>query len=97
MRGLGSNSSTVDFGEPQPRKMMNAGFNIKTINLGFYDDFFWSASISAYAITATGGSSSYQLSSEVYAYFDSASSQILVPPSMYTKFITDIVTASGGT
>jgi len=56
---MGSNSSTVDFGAPQPSKMMNAGFNVKAINLGFYDDFFWSASISAYAITATGGSSSY--------------------------------------
>ena len=59
MTGLGSNTSSVDFGKPQPSKMVNAGFNISPINLGFYDDFFWSSSILAYSLGVTGGSNAF--------------------------------------
>lgn len=43
MRGLNGNLSTIDIGDPILSSMKNSSSN-GSINIGLYNDFFWSTS-----------------------------------------------------
>lgn len=86
MRGLNGKSSSIDIGEPVLSNMKGSS-NKGAINLGLYNDFFWSTSTQGYALNKTSGNQSFGFSSPQYTIFDSGSAQILLPSSMYESFI----------
>lgn len=74
-------SSIVDFGEPDEDRVLDGAINSSTtVTLGFNDDFFWSTSMQAMAF---GGNRSYALDGAPYTIFDTGTSHMMVPQSLF--------------
>lgn len=95
MRGQQGSSSTFDIGAPIESYMKNSSAN-GSINLGLYNDFFWSTSTQGFALNNTLDSqSSFAFTSPQYTIFDSGTSQILLPSSIFQTFTKEVLKANG--
>jgi hypothetical protein len=94
MTGYTGNTSTIDFGTPLASKMKNSS-SIGKISLAMNNDFFWSVNVQAFAAGTNKTNTSYAFTSSIYSIFDSGTSQILVPSSVFTSLIETLVVANG--
>jgi hypothetical protein len=62
MRGLKGQSSTFDIGAPLISNMKNSSSK-GAVNLGLYNDFFWSTSTQGFALNDTRGNQAYSFTS----------------------------------
>lgn len=73
MRGLTGSTSTIDVGQPILANMKGQS-TAGAVNIGLYNDFFWSTSTQGYALNNTQGNQSFAFSSPQYTIFDSGAS-----------------------
>jgi hypothetical protein len=65
------------------------------VNLTLGNDFFWSINVQAFSAGDNSTNKSYAFSSSYYSIFDSGTSHIIVPPSVFTGLIQALVIANG--
>lgn len=78
-------SSIVDFGKPRPDRV--EGENLSpdtTVYFGFNDDFFWSTSMQAMGF---GDNSSFALDGAPYTIFDTGTSHMMIPQSLFQPIV----------
>ena len=95
MRGYEGEQSSIDFGSPEPLKMMgNSTLGIRSFRMN--DDFFWSTYIQGVGLGVDPQTQSFSFdSNRTYTIFDNGASYIFLPPSVYPKLLTAILIAFG--
>jgi hypothetical protein len=77
MNGFDADSSYVDFGAPNYSRTKTND----EVTIEFFKDFFWSNQMQAVAMN--GIANGYAVGSLPYTIFDSGTSQIVLPPSIF--------------
>lgn len=96
MTGYQGNTSSIDFGNQVTAKMKNET-NIFNASLPINNDFFWSINVQAFAVgnNSNATNSSFAFKQSYYSFFDSGTSHIIVPPSVFSGLIKQLLIANG--
>ena len=91
MDGSGQ-SAAIDFGLPDVSRMQ---FNRYNATLAVKNDFFGSINVQAFAVSNGEDVDEFAFKPDFYSYFDSGTSKILVPPTVYPGLIKMLLDANG--
>lgn len=91
MNGMDADGSFVDFGAPLARRVQGGDLQ-SMVYMPFYEDFFWSV---PWQGVAFGGVDNAYSADGAYTIFDTGTSHVFLPPSMFEPFIMEMLKVAG--
>jgi hypothetical protein len=91
MNGMDEDVSHIDFGAPIASRIQG-GTRDSLIYIPFFEDFFWSVPWQGIAFDNVKDSFSTE---DVYTIFDTGTSHIFLPPSIFEPFVLEMIRVAG--